>query len=373
MASSVDSLASSITSTAPIHVLRDPKQATLLALRWSERHRAWHGPAHLLSMFNRFETEPDARERETLILAALYHDAIYDPRRSDNEEASAALLLSHATDPSHPVVSRAAELILATKWSERPNDALTWKFWEADCQPLATDVPVSLRLEYERAIFREYQWAPWPLYRAKREGFLREWATRFPQQRHGAEVCLELLSGLSPRIAVYPGSFNPFHRGHLSILRQAESVFDKVVIGLAVNRQKPGAAETLDSRQVALENRLRFHEVVAIPGLLTDFIESFPLPLTVVRGVRDGTDLEAELRYARFLNEIRPGTNMVWIACEAELQHLSSSAIRELNAIAAFAGERYVPDTAEIYGMPNGSEGSPHLVIEKSCERPGCD
>ena len=172
----------------------------------------------------------------------------------------------------------------------------------------------------------------------------------------GRRSCLELLSGLSPRIAVYPGSFNPFHRGHLSILRQAESVFDKVVIGLAVNRQKPGAVESLSSRKAALETRLRFHEVAEIPGLLTDFVESFPLPLTVVRGVRDGTDLEAELRYTRFLNEIRPGTNVVWIACEAELQHLSSSAIRELNSIADSAGERYVPDTAEVYGLQVGSE-----------------
>jgi phosphopantetheine adenylyltransferase len=124
-----------------------------------------------------------------------------------------------------------------------------------------------------------------------------------------------------------------------------------VLIGVAVNRQKPGAAATLEQRRGELQARLCFHEVVEIPGLLTDFVEQFSLPLSVVRGVRDGTDLEAELRYARFLGELRPGTNVVWIGCEPELQHLSSSAIRELESIAPGSGERYVPDTAEIYAL----------------------
>jgi pantetheine-phosphate adenylyltransferase len=169
----------------------------------------------------------------------------------------------------------------------------------------------------------------------------------------GTEACLALLASLLPRVAVYPGSFNPFHRGHLSILRQTERVFDKVIIGAAVNRQKPGANATLTQRREELQARLCFHEVVEIPALLTDFIEAFPLPLSVVRGVRDGTDLEAELRYARFLAELRPGTNVVWIGCEAELQHLSSSAIRELESISPSSGLRYVPQTQDIYGLPS--------------------
>jgi phosphopantetheine adenylyltransferase len=85
-------------------------------------------------------------------------------------------------------------------------------------------------------------------------------------------------------------------------------------------------------------------------------VEQFPLPLSVVRGVRDGTDLEAELRYARFLGELRPETNVVWIGCEAELQHLSSSAIRELESIAVGSGSRYVPDTVGIYGLVGDEE-----------------
>jgi cytidyltransferase-like protein len=167
-------------------------------------------------------------------------------------------------------VQRAAEIIVASKWNKLPDDALTWRFWEADCKPLATDYPLASRVAYERAIFREYQWASWTTYREKRAEFLRDWSNKFSQQREGVEICLGLLEGLSPRVAVYPGSFNPFHRGHLSILRQAERVFDKVIIGVAVNRQKSGAVDTLEARRAELQARVCFHEVAGVPGLLTD-------------------------------------------------------------------------------------------------------
>jgi pantetheine-phosphate adenylyltransferase len=322
-----------------------------LARRWSERHRAWHGPAHLLALLDEFAVRPVSEERWVLLLAALYHDAIYNPRRADNEEASAQLLLSHSLIPHAPVVHRAVAIIRASRWDVAPTDPLIWEFWEADCRPLSPNLTLAERLNYERAVFREYQFAPWATYREKRAEFLRGWATKFPQQAAGVEVCLELLQGLQPRVAIYPGSFNPFHRGHLSILRQAEKIFDKVIVAIGVNRQKAQADAALVDRQSELQRRLCFHEVVAVEGLLTNYLASHPLPLSVVRGVRDGTDLEAELRYARFLDELRPGTNVVWIGCEAELQHLSSSAIRELNSIEKDAANRYVPEVAEIYGV----------------------
>jgi pantetheine-phosphate adenylyltransferase len=152
-------------------------------------------------------------------------------------------------------------------------------------------------------------------------------------------------------VAIYPGSFSPFHLGHLSILRQAEAMFDQVIVAVGVNRQKAGAAATAPERAAALQARLRFHEVASFDGLLTDFVEALTLPVTIVRGVRDGTDLEAELRFVRFLNDLRPDTRVVWIGCEAELQHLSSSAIRELESIEPKAAQRYVPDTASIYDL----------------------
>ena len=343
----------------PLQHLRNVALLGDVAARWCERQRVWHGPDHLLRMLDEIGTMPASSDRDVLFLAALYHDAIYDPRAANNEEASAALLLSHAADAQSAVIARAAEIIIASKWSKPAETTLVESFFALDSNQLADDCPLHERLEYERAIFREYQWANWDTYREKRREFLIGWAQMFPQHRRGVTECVELLEGLSPSVAVYPGSFAPFHLGHLSILRQAESVFDKVLVAVGVNRQKSGAVESAQARSTELQARLRFHEVATFGGLLTSFIEEMPLPATIVRGVRDGTDLEAELRFVRFLNELRPQTGVVWISCDAELQHLSSSAIRELEAIEPGAGRRYVPDTATIYDLVEVSEPVP--------------
>ena len=329
----------------------EPRVTNEVAARWCERHRAWHGPGHLLRMLHELASESAEADRDALVLAAVYHDAIYDPRASDNESKSAALLLAHAKDPRSSSVTKAAKLIEASKWSERPQSSIAKRFFELDSWQLRDDCPLHERLAYERAIFREYQWANWTTYREKRAEFLREWAEKFPEHRRGVAECLELLTALKPRLAVYPGSFNPFHRGHLSILRQAEAIFDKVIIAIGVNRQKSAASTPVNTRWAEVAHRLRFHEVAFFDGLLTRFVEGLELPTTIVRGVRDGTDLEAELRFVRFLNELRFDTRVVWMSCEADFQHLSSSAIRELEAIEPGAGQRYIPDPAEIYGL----------------------
>ena len=344
-------LAAQFASLVPVSWLSSADVLQEVAQRWLERQRIWHGPAHALAVLRGASEAARGDDRDALLLAALYHDVVYDPRATNNEEASAALLARHAADLDAPVIRRARALIDDSKWSQMPDTTLGQVFFELDTRQLADGCSLAERFAYEQAIFREYQWVPWREYRVKRAEFLRGWAQRFPHQRSGAEECLELLAAMSPRVAVYPGSFQPFHLGHGSILRRAEQTFDKVIVALGVNRQKLASADSLRARQEALQTQLLFHETVAFDGLLSHFLDGLETPVTVVRGVRDGTDLEAELRYTRFLDELRPDTAVVWISCEPQFQHLSSSALRELAAIQPGTESRYVPTAAQIYGL----------------------
>ena len=137
---------------------------------------------------------------------------------------------------------------------------------------MSDDCPLAERLAYERAIFREYQWAPWRDYRPKRTEFLCGWAERFPQHRRGVDECIQLLDALQPRIAVYPGSFQPFHLGHLSILQRAEQAFDKIIIALGVNRQKLRAVDSMDQRHAALQSQLGVPSFACTPDLFPDLM-----------------------------------------------------------------------------------------------------
>lgn len=348
MPTPLEALEAWIHSWLPRESLRDPAAAVPeIARRWSERHRYWHGPGHLRWLVDAIRAESPSGNRSALLLTALYHDAIYDPRSHTNEEDSAQLWLSHAAQPDAPLGRLVAETIRATVWKSPPASEVARRFFQLDTHPLDDGCPLAERIRYEQAIFREFQWVPFASYREKRAEFLRRWRTTHPSHAAGAAQCLDLLGSLTPRIALYPGSFNPFHLGHLSILRQAEKAFDKIILAVGINRQKPGAGEAMAERLARLQSQLRFHEVTGFGGLLSDFIAELDHPVTVVRGVRDGTDLEAELRFARFLNDLRPDTQVVWIA--AELQHVSSSGIRELESFKPGAGVRYIPTTDSIY------------------------
>ena len=344
-------LSSHFARLIPARHLKSPSGLGDVAAYWLEGQRSWHGPAHVLTLLREVDAlSTNEEERDALRLAAVYHDAIYNPRAADNELQSALLLERHAAEPASPAVRRALQIIRDSRWAAPPEDPLSRAFFRLDTFQLSDACPLTERLAYERAIFREYQWVPWREYRVKRAEFLRGWAERFPEHRRGTEECLGLLAALEPRLAVYPGSFQPFHLGHLSILRRAEQAFDKVIVALGVNRQKLSAADSLEQRRAALQAQLPFHETAAFGGLLAGFLDELDAPVTVVRGVRDGTDLEAELRYARFLDELRPGTAVVWISCEPQFQHLSSTAMRELAAIQPGAEARYLPVAARIYG-----------------------
>ncbi len=152
--------------------------AQLLA-RYREPHRAYHTVQHLEECFALLdELRPLAHAFAVIELAIWYHDAVYWPRRTDNEEASADVArtdLAAAGAPS-PLVEAVTAMILATAHQTTPPPGDTELLIDIDLAILGAE-PARFA-EYERQIRKEYSWVPGILFRRKRAEVLKNFLAR---------------------------------------------------------------------------------------------------------------------------------------------------------------------------------------------------
>ena len=139
------------------------------------------------------------------------------------------------------------------------------------------------------------------------------------------------------RIGIYPGSFDPFHIGHLDIVRQAQKVFDVIHVIRAINSDKKQPQSKLP------EDFLREMKVdVGIcEGLVTDVVKNYERgghDVTLIRGLRSGADLAYEQNLVAFMRNMHPQIKVVFFLCDPKYQHVSSSALR---GIRQFSEEEY--------------------------------
>lgn len=299
--------------------------------RWGEPHRVWHGREHLLDLLGRTAGAPEAM-RFPLVLAVAFHDAIYDPRRNDNEWLSADLFQQMAALPD----AEKDQIVAAIDDTATgvPSTPLSEHLLAMDRRILSSTDFHEL-LSWERSIAREYQYVSWPDYVAGRTDFL---------EANGLIALAGYVRAHRPHIGIYAGSFDPFHEGHLNILTRAEEIFEKVIVAVGINPDKRSG--DVESRVERVRQALPFHEVVAFSGLLTELVAevSAYATVTLIRGLRDGYDLQQEINQARFLEDISPGVRMAWIPCDRRFQHISSSAIRALGKFDAEKASGYLPD-----------------------------
>lgn len=180
---------------------------------------------------------------------------------------------------------------------------------------LVSGLEPGLLLDNEMMIFREHQSIPFPKYKEARRNFLKSFIE--------GSAALSILEHFKPCIAVFAGSFDPFHKGHYNVLQKAENIFDKVIVAFGQNPEKSehgyNVPKTLQSRQIEQYD-----------GLLTDFILSLGHEVVVIRGLRNSTDFQYEQNQYRYIQELMPDIRIVNIFCDKEFEHISSSGIRTL-------------------------------------------
>jgi pantetheine-phosphate adenylyltransferase len=305
---------------------------------WQEKHRFYHNEEHLAFLLNKIQASHwSEAEKEILYLVAFFHDVVYKPKGQDNEEKSAELF-EQLCGANEAIKKQVSEMILDTK-SHTPSSELSEYFCKIDLS-IVTDSNFIELLAWEKKIFKEFQVFDYSLYKVGRINVLEKLKKQNPHNAQNLQYLIEYLSVYRPNIGVYPGSFNPFHNGHYDILEKAEQVFDKVIIARGINPEKIEVAINDDINPV-----LYYRQTEGFGGFLTDYMASKEkdADITLVRGLRNGDDLAYEMNQISFMKDLKSDLKVVFFHCDREFEHISSSAIRNLEKIGKGFGDRYLP------------------------------
>lgn len=141
------------------------------------------------------------------------------------------------------------------------------------------------------------------------------------------------------RTGFYSGSFDPVTLGHIDVIRRAAALVDRLVIGIGIN---PGKAPMFsDAERVAmLESEVAplaraagiQIEIVTFSGLAVDAARKHGAE-TIVRGLRDGTDLDYEMQMSGMNGEMAPDIRTIYVPASPAVRHIAANLVRAISAM----------------------------------------
>ena len=157
-------------------------------------------------------------------------------------------------------------------------------------------------------------------------------------------------SGVASTV-VCPGSYDPVHLGHIDVIERAAALFDRVVVAIGVNPDKPQGRRMLtDDERLALLRETTAHldgvEVAGFSGLLTDFCAEVGAR-AVAKGVRSGADVEVESRMAH-MNRHIAGIDTLLLPTAPHLAYVSSSLVKEVHGLGGDISALVPPRVLEV-------------------------
>lgn len=149
------------------------------------------------------------------------------------------------------------------------------------------------------------------------------------------------------KIAVYPGTFDPFTAAHIDIVKRALRIFDEIIVAVAPS-QKKRPLFTLEERLHTIRECVEGFNVVrteAFHGLLVDYVKK-KRGVAVIRGLRAISDFEYELQMALMNRRLNTDIETVFLMPSEEYSFLTSTMVKE---VASFGGsvKGLVPEVVE--------------------------
>ena len=156
---------------------------------------------------------------------------------------------------------------------------------------------------------------------------------------------------MARRIALYPGTFDPMTLGHLDIMKRASRLCDKLIIGVAINRDKnplfslPDRVAMVERVVAPFRDRIEV-EVKPFEGLLIHFTEEVGASM-IVRGLRAVSDFEYEFQMAGMNDRLNPDIETVFLMSDPEYQTIASRLVKEIARLGGKVDQFVTPDVAD--------------------------
>ncbi len=209
--------------------------------KWNESHRYYHNINHLLSFLKQIEEffleEEDhmymSQLYKNFIIAAFFHDVIYDTKANNNEDKCIEFFNSVSLHLKTEDKDLIVKMIESTKSRLLPEpnymgvevDFNIRNFWKFD-NNIILNGTIDELIDYENKIFKEFQFVNYDVYKVKRIEFLKG------EVKHNENInfLISYIKNRVIKIGIYSGTFNPMHLGHLDVLNKASLIFDKVIV-----------------------------------------------------------------------------------------------------------------------------------------------
>ena len=139
-----------------------------------------------------------------------------------------------------------------------------------------------------------------------------------------------------PRIALYPGSFDPVTNGHLDVVRRAVVLCDRLVVAVGVNSSKQPMFSTAERLDMV---RAVFEPVATKAGCTFDcttydnltVVAAQKLGATImIRGLRDGTDLDFEMQISGMNETMAPDVHTVFVPASPAVRPITATLVRQI-------------------------------------------
>jgi pantetheine-phosphate adenylyltransferase len=148
---------------------------------------------------------------------------------------------------------------------------------------------------------------------------------------------------LNPGIAVYTGTFDPIHLGHLDVIARGSRIFEHLVVGVGINPDK-SPFFTLEERVALIAEVIRPYANVSVrgfDGLAVAFLRTIGARV-MLRGLRTTSDMESEFTMSLMNLNLAPEIETVFLMAREPHSHLSSTMLRQ---IASFGGalDKFLP------------------------------